>query len=44
MNLHYTIFYNIILGLGKMTKSQDRFPAIQGYSLVEEFIGKKFHV
>jgi hypothetical protein len=26
--LQYRIFYNIILGLGKMTNSQDRFPAI----------------
>ncbi len=25
------IFYNIILGLGKTTKSQDQFPAIQKY-------------
>ncbi len=28
-NLQYTIFYKIILGLGKSTNSQDRFPAIQ---------------
>jgi hypothetical protein len=28
-NMQYTIFYNIILGLGKMTNCQDRFPAIQ---------------
>jgi hypothetical protein len=31
-NLQYTIFYNIILGLGKTKNSQDRFLAIQiGY-------------
>ncbi len=29
MNLEYTIFYNIILGLWKTRNSQDRFPAIQ---------------
>jgi hypothetical protein len=27
--LQYVIFYNIILGLGKTTNSQDRFPALQ---------------
>jgi hypothetical protein len=27
-NLQYTIFYNIILGLGKMRNNQDRFLAI----------------
>jgi hypothetical protein len=27
--LQYTIFYNIILGLGKTPKSQDRFPVMQ---------------
>ncbi len=28
--LQYVIFYNIILGLGKTTNSQDQFPEIQG--------------
>ncbi len=28
-NLQYTVFYNIILGLGKTTNSQDRFPVIR---------------
>ncbi len=28
-NSQYTIFYNIILGLGKTMDSQDLFPAIQ---------------
>jgi hypothetical protein len=28
--LQYTIFYNIILELGKTTDSQNRFPAIHG--------------
>jgi hypothetical protein len=28
-DLQYTKFYNIILGLGKTTKSRDRLPAIQ---------------
>jgi hypothetical protein len=27
-NLQYTIFYNIILGLGKTTNSQDQYPVI----------------
>jgi hypothetical protein len=27
-NLQYTIFYNIILGLGKTTRNQDRFSLI----------------
>jgi hypothetical protein len=29
VNLQYTIFYHFIFGLGKTTKSQDRFPATQ---------------
>jgi hypothetical protein len=29
-HLQFTIFYNNILGLGKTTKSQDQFLAIQG--------------
>ncbi len=28
IDLQYTIFYNLILGLEKTVKSQDRFPAI----------------